>query len=102
MNGEFLLDEIDDFVDRWHDQTDGEAQLHEYLGMTWEEYSLWAGNPDCLSDIANARVRGIPLRQAINDNLEASMKLAARSDKASKIVKLQRWIEEQIKRDSQH
>lgn len=99
LDGQFLLEEIDDFVSRWHKSSEDSLSLHDFLGMTWEEYSLWAGNPDTLSDIADARNRGIPLREAVNDNIASSLKLAARSDKASKIADLQRWIEQQ---DSSH
>lgn len=96
MEGSYLLEEIDDFVDKWHDETDGSEQLHEYLGMNWQEYSLWANNPDVLSDIANARARHIPLEQAVNDNVMPNLRLAARADKASKIAYLQNWIKAQL------
>lgn len=31
-------DELDDYVDAWHD-SDSALPLHEYLGMTQEEYA---------------------------------------------------------------
>jgi hypothetical protein len=32
-------DDIDDMIDAWHDSGPEEKRsLHEYLGMTWEEY----------------------------------------------------------------
>ena len=102
LAGDYLLEEIDDLVDFWHDETDGSEELHQFLGMTWAEYALWAGDPDSLSDIVSARVREIPLEQAVNDNYRAQMKLAARSDKASKIAYLQQWIERQLKGDSRY
>lgn len=37
--------DIDDFIDLWH-KTDTGCSLHEYLGMSWEEYSLWLENPE--------------------------------------------------------
>lgn len=33
MNAE----ELDDKIDKWH-LSDQDVPLHEYLGMTWEEY----------------------------------------------------------------
>lgn len=34
-----------DLIDKWHD-TDQSQPLHEFLGMTWDEYAAWveAGN----------------------------------------------------------
>lgn len=34
-------DEIDDFVEKWHEDENTTQELHEYLGMSWEEYSAW-------------------------------------------------------------
>lgn len=32
-------DELDDMIDAWHESGPEEIRpLHEYLGMTWEEY----------------------------------------------------------------
>jgi hypothetical protein len=39
FNGECLPEDIDDFIDEWHDG-DFEEELHEFLGMSWKEYSL--------------------------------------------------------------
>ena len=32
---------LNDKIDFWHDHYEGELALHEYLGMSWEEYSDW-------------------------------------------------------------
>ncbi len=34
------LDEIDDYVEKWHN-SDSHCSVSEYLGMTEEEYFLW-------------------------------------------------------------
>jgi hypothetical protein len=31
---------IKDKIEEWHN-SDSELKLHEYLGMTWEEYKTW-------------------------------------------------------------
>lgn len=54
QRGESLLDEIDDFIDDWHENQD-DLELHEFLGMTWDEYSLWIKEPNTLSSIINRR-----------------------------------------------
>ena len=42
LAGKAFMDEIDDYVARWHSGLAGKNQeLHEFLGMSWEEYSLW-------------------------------------------------------------
>lgn len=34
-------EEINDRVDYWHDNPELNVPLHEYLGMTWNEYKAW-------------------------------------------------------------
>ena len=34
-------DEINDLIDEWHDNESISSSLHEWLGMTWDEYSNW-------------------------------------------------------------
>lgn len=53
-------EEIDEFVDRWH-EGDMAVALHEFLGMAWDEYALWVANPDRLPDILAAHREGRPL-----------------------------------------
>lgn len=37
-----VLNELrDKMVDAWHDSNKENGQLHEYLGMSWEEYTKW-------------------------------------------------------------
>ena len=54
--GEAKLDEIDDFVDRWH-SVDTKQSLASFLGMNDEEYAAWLNEPDQLAAIARARRR---------------------------------------------
>ena len=58
INGDASLDEIDDYIDEWHDSdSTNDLELHEFLGMSWEEYSLWAIKPSLLEEIVNERKR---------------------------------------------
>ncbi|HVC54791.1 MAG TPA: hypothetical protein VND95_02490 [Stellaceae bacterium] len=91
LAGNVLLEEIDDFVDHWHEAPEG-AELHDYLGMTEEEYSLWLRVPDSLPYIIKARHDGGPLTNAVV-NAYQDMRLAARSNDQSKITRLQKWLE---------
>jgi|JI8StandDraft_2_1071088.scaffolds.fasta_scaffold57040_2 hypothetical protein len=94
LRGEVLSDEIDEFIEIWH-SSDPDCELHEFLGMSWEEYSLWSTDPDSLTLIISSRHENIPLQEAVNDNLQASERLAARSDEAGKLTILKRWIAQQ-------
>lgn len=47
-SGKCSIDEIDDYIDKWHDEYQGNLKLHEYLGMTDEEYNQWLINPNSL------------------------------------------------------
>ena len=61
LAGDALVDDIDDYIDRWHDgEGSPDESLAEFLGFTDEEYKLWAENPDFLPFILNARagIRG--------------------------------------------
>jgi hypothetical protein len=58
IRGEAAADEVDDYIDRWHDSADAEVAdlaLHEYLGLTKAEYDRWVQAPDSLPDIIRAR-----------------------------------------------
>jgi hypothetical protein len=52
--GKVAPDDIDDFVDRWHEAQEGQ-ELHDYLGMTMQEYAQWVRRPDALAEIIRAR-----------------------------------------------
>lgn len=40
-------DEADDLVDEWHQRPDIPITLlHEFLGVSWEDYAAWVTNPD--------------------------------------------------------
>jgi len=62
LAGDVLENEIDDFVDSWHDGKAGKNQeLYEFLGMSWKEYSMWAIKPSILAFILSAHKKHIPL-----------------------------------------
>jgi hypothetical protein len=50
LRGKARPAEIDDFVDLWH-ESESTLPLHEFLGMTTEEYSAWVQKPDLLPHI---------------------------------------------------
>jgi hypothetical protein len=66
LDGRALWTDIDDYVDRWHEGDDSES-LHDYLGFTPEEYSLWVEQPQALRLIIAARERGIPVLRMVEE-----------------------------------
>jgi hypothetical protein len=57
IDGEANSNEINDYVDEWHEEFEDGVELYEFLGFTKEEYKSWAEDPDYnLHDIlSNAR-----------------------------------------------
>ena len=56
--GEVVAEQIDDYVDRWHDGRDTWAKqmpLHEYLGSELAEYQNWVRDAGALPRILAAR-----------------------------------------------
>lgn len=44
LSGECDLDYMEQCVEQWHKQPDGGVELHEYLGLTYEEYNAYLQN----------------------------------------------------------
>jgi hypothetical protein len=54
LTGEVEPQNIDDFIDAWHEGTSA-IPLSEYLGMTTEEYADWIAHADALPRIREKR-----------------------------------------------
>ena len=67
LAGEVTTDEIDNYIDQWHDNPIG-LSLHDYLGMDREEFGLWLDSPDLLPLIITSRKLNQPLSSIANDN----------------------------------
>lgn len=89
LKSDVLLDEIDDFVDAWHEGA-GDSSLAEFLGMTSDEYALWATSPALLSHIVTARMGKRLLSEVVNDNFD-ELRMAARADPGAE-RKLKLWL----------
>lgn len=51
--GRATVDQIDDYVHTWHESGD-DRDLHDALGMSWDEYGDWVADPDALGRIVEA------------------------------------------------
>ena len=49
QNGQCTADDIDTYIDKWHDEYNGTKKLHEYLGMTKSQYDRWMVDPQSLA-----------------------------------------------------
>jgi hypothetical protein len=82
--GRVTADQLDDYVDAWHESGDDETrELHEYLGMTWEEYGVLMLTDRTLSAILAARRANQPLRDLVAPFFE---ELKAKNDPQDKPV----------------
>ncbi len=54
LDGEASLDDIDIYIEKWHKSYE-DNELHEFLGLTLEEYACWFENPDCLKGLLEIR-----------------------------------------------
>ena len=64
LRGQAFLEDIDDYVDEWHESSTDES-LAAYLGMARNEYALWVEQPDSLRLIVAAREEEQPVEQFV-------------------------------------
>ena len=88
--GKVSPNQIDDFVDRWH-AAHGGRELHDYLGMTSEEYSLWLRVPDALEYVVAARREMKPLAETVARACKKSRQTAANGPH-EKTARLEEWL----------
>ena len=43
-SGKCTINDIDIYIDKWHDEYKGPLKLHEYLGLTRAQYGKWLVN----------------------------------------------------------
>lgn len=89
LEGRALLDEVDDFVDEWHESSATES-LASYLGLSDEEYALWVERPAVLPFILFSRMRGVSLETALR--MDEGQRLAARSADPDDAQEILVWL----------
>lgn len=57
LAGDAVLSDLDDWVGRWHD-SDSDLKLHEWLGLTGEEYARLGAGDHHLAVVLHARRDG--------------------------------------------
>lgn len=89
LNGEALLSDIDEFVESWHSSETG-ASLHEYLGLSWDEYALWVEKPQVLRFIMYSRKNDVCLAKATSQMEQPSV--AARAANHEELAEVFEWL----------
>lgn len=82
------MSEVDDYVDRWHDSNSSQ-ELHDFLGMSKQEYELFITDENYLGIIISAHKFG----KNIEDIIREEISMAARSENPAKAKRLQKWLE---------
>jgi hypothetical protein len=88
LSGDALLEEIDDYVDMWHDG-DGKQSLRDFLGLNEKEYSLYVRDEEMLGQIVAARHKEIPIVKFLQMDVQ---NLAARSTSSKKSTIITEWL----------
>lgn len=90
LSGDAFLDDIDDWVDRWHDGEPGE-EIWDYLGLTESEWMLWVERPESLRFIVAAREREQPLERLLSEHADQEL-VAARANDAAEARAVTEWL----------
>jgi hypothetical protein len=92
VDGRVLPEEIDDFIDQWHDG-DGDETLAAFLGMSEEQYDMWVKDPSLLNIIIAIHADPDAVSRAINDNeMEFEHQMAARANAKVDARALVAWL----------
>jgi hypothetical protein len=96
LAGHASLDDMDDYVDAWHglsdDAPEASLELHEYLGLTWDEYRRWGTHPESLRFVLAAKRANLP-----EEDILAATEIvgaAARSNDSSDADRVLNWLAE--------
>lgn len=61
LGGRSQEDDIERYIEEWHDAGGLGVELHDHLGMEWREYALWVERPESLPYILESRRRSLAL-----------------------------------------
>jgi len=97
LAGRALAADIHDYIARWHDAPDespeAQLELHEYLGMSWEDYRLWAERPSSLRFVLAARREHKPVPVFLEQ--VRLVGAAARSSDVNEAERVLQWLKDQ-------
>ena len=88
LSGDEFIDRIHDYVDRWHDGP-GKVPIHEFLGLSFEEYSWWVSDEKALPRILIMRQHDVDVS---GDTWGELHQLAARAQQPQDRQRLKEWL----------
>lgn len=89
LGGKVLSREIDEYVAQWHHTKPG-TPLHEYLGMSWDEYVAWVEDPHIIPAIIVGRRSGKPFAD-VAAAMTTEQRLSARSSNPQDVAAAIKW-----------
>lgn len=95
IDADVLVDEIDDYIDEWHDG-DYDVDLNEFLGMTKEEYRLWVENDSMMKYIIIAHMENKSIGEVMSEIYEPE-KLVARANTTEEAKAIYEWFKSRKK-----
>jgi hypothetical protein len=93
LDGRAMLTEIDDYVDCWHEDPQGQS-LAASLGMTESEYAVWVEKPIALRHILFARKNHTRLEDTFKLEAGQHEAIAARAGSPSEVQELYKWLKQ--------
>jgi len=84
------LTRIDDEIDAWH-EAETAIPLHEWLGLTPDEYQLYVEKPASIRIILAARHHNRPLKELLGAK-DATSLIAARGASPAEVTELRKWL----------
>lgn len=94
ISGEALLEDIDDYIDEWH-ESDTDQPIYEYLGMTKNEYSCYVASSDILPYIVLTHKKHQNFDKVVANIPEYQHSIAARSSDMEKAKALIAHLQKQ-------
>ena len=84
------LTRIDDEIDAWH-EADTASSLHEWLGLTSDEYQLYVEKPAAIRIILAARHHNRSLKELFAAK-DATSLTSAHGASAAEVTELRKWL----------
>lgn len=99
INADALLEEIDDYIKKWH-ESDSNETIYDYLGMTEEEYYLWVEDDFYLKYIISAHEQNKKIEDLISEDYDT--KMVARASSPEEAKKIYNWLVQKGKINNEH
>lgn len=88
LRGEALYSDIDDYVQEWHENETG-IDMHEFLGMTENEYYSWVENADVLKWIIYSHKNNKAFENVCSEDI---VDIAARGTDTAELESIIAWL----------